>query len=153
MVKSNTPIKAQPVTDEFGLKFTAYKRNIFPVNPSLRLKSNFQVERGEVCLCRLQRLKNTAKYTRVDISSTIFFLVLSIFQDEKDSIDDKKFEYKTEKELNTFGTIVTISQLELEKYTAHCHSAGPWANSIRIQLFRKRLSEKMCTRQSRKVTL
>ena len=97
--------------------------------------------------------KNTAKYTRLDISSTIFFLVLSIFQDEKDSIDDKNFEYKTEKELNTFGTIVTISQSELEKYTAHRHSAGPWANSIRIQLLRKRLSEKMCTRQSRKVTL
>ena len=51
--------------------------------------------------------------------------MLSIFQDEKDSIDDKKFEYKTEKELNTFGTIVTISQSELEKYSAHCPSASP----------------------------
>ena len=53
MVKSNTPIKAQPVTAEFGLKFTPYKRNIFPVIVSLRLKSNFQGERGEVCARRL----------------------------------------------------------------------------------------------------
>ena len=47
---------------------------------------------------------------------SIIFLLLSIFQKEKVSIDEKNFEFRSrsraEKDFNAFGTIVTISQSE-----------------------------------------
>ena len=38
--------------------------------------------------------------------------LLSIFREEKVSIDEKHFECRAENDFNTFGTIVTISQSE-----------------------------------------
>lgn len=45
---------------------------------------------------------------------SIIFLLLSIFQKEKVSIDEKNFEYRSraEKDFNAFGTVVIISQSE-----------------------------------------
>ena len=41
-----------------------------------------------------------------------FCFLLSIFREEKVSIDEKHFECRAENDFNTFGTIVTISQSE-----------------------------------------
>ena len=94
-VESNRLIKGQPVTDDLAWNLQTSNATYFQSSLLSTWKVTLGVERGDVCVRRLQRLKNTAKYTRLNILSTIFFL-LSIFQDEKVFIDDKNFEYWTE---------------------------------------------------------
>ena len=62
---------------------------------------------------KLQNLAWNLQPTNATSKSRVqFCFLLSIFREEKVSIDEKHFECRAENDFNTFGTIVTISQSE-----------------------------------------